>query len=195
MSDPAWLPYVQGIESLVTAAALLAGGIWAWYRFGLSRQRETAIAIDTACSSQPYEGKHVVTFNVTLENKGSVRVNATRQCRPAYQDAVEDVQFAGTLTIRRARHGVPPGQELRSWPTPDSRNPRQYDFEFDLLADYGVEGVTDFWMEPGETYGLATAVVLEAGLYEATVTFIGDRGPEEFWRRALFVSVPVLQER
>jgi len=33
--------------------------------------------------------------------------------------------------------------------------------------------------------------VLQSGAYEATVTFIGDRGPEEFWRRVLFVSVPV----
>jgi hypothetical protein len=193
MNDPVWLPYLQGIESLFTAAALLAGGIWAWYRFGLSRERETAITIDTVCASTPYEGNHLVTFSVSLENKGSVRVGARRVCRPAYAytDALEDVPFAGTLSIRRARAGVRAGQELRSWPTPERRNPRQDDLEFDLLADYGVDGVTDFWMEPGETYGLATAVVLQSGAYEATVTFIGDRGPEEFWRRVLFVSVPV----
>jgi hypothetical protein len=51
--------------------------------------------------------------------------------------------------------------------------------------------VTDFWMEPGESYSLGVPLILGKGCYLAKVTFIGEAEDDsEFWQRLFLVRVP-----
>jgi hypothetical protein len=188
MADPHWTTVVK---DLVTTAGIIAGGVWAIYRFGLRREGETALLIDLAPSCMPYDsGKHLVWFDVTLTNKGVVRVGAKRKLRPAYQDQSETLAYSGDLLVRAVPADVPCGSQVR-WFSPGVKSPAPGDIEADLLDEYERGGETDFWMEPGETYHVGTGMVLSPGNYLVMITFVGERGEGEFWRRLFPVQVPV----
>jgi hypothetical protein len=62
--------------------------------------------------------------------------------------------------------------------------------EINLLDDYEVDGKIKFYLEPNDTYHLTTPIVLSKGLYIATLTFLGKKYKEEFWRRRFVFKVP-----
>jgi hypothetical protein len=195
MADPFFLQLPQAVQSWTTVAAIIAGGAWALYRFGLTRERETAIATDATYTCRPYEGNYLVAFDISMENKGHVRVDAKKCCGPAYKDTAEEVRYSANLLIRRVEGGLAPGQEIHWYPTAQRPSPMPGDIEIDLLRDHKVNGATQFWMEPSEPYHLTSAIVLAPGVYLCVFTFIGDRGTHEFWRRVFVVDVPQVLPR
>jgi hypothetical protein len=193
MPDPFWVALAQAVQNWATAIAVLVGGVWAYYRFGIKRESETALAIDLAHTSVPYDANYLVFFDVCLENKGAVRLGAKRKRRSAYEDEAEVLAYAVDLLLRPVPPGSAPGSRVGWFGSETDTSPRVSDVELDLVAEYEIDGETDFWMEPGESYHLGAGVVLSAGSYLAMVTFVGDRSDEEFWRRVFLVQVPKLQ--
>jgi hypothetical protein len=61
------------------SSALVLGGGWALYRFGLLRKGATALDIDLSCETLKADGaQYLVTFDVTLANKGAVKIAAKK---------------------------------------------------------------------------------------------------------------------
>ena len=190
MPDPFWVSFAQAVQNWATAIAVLVGGVWAYYRFGIKRESETALAIDLAHTSVSYDANFLVFFDVCLQNKGAVRLGAKRNRRYAYEDNTEALAYAVDLLLRPVPSGSAPGSRIGWFANETDKSPRSSDIELDLGAEYEIDGETDFWMEPGESYHLGAGVVLAAGSYLAMVTFVGDRSDEEFWRRVFLVQVP-----
>jgi hypothetical protein len=192
MAETFWVAIADPVESWATAFALVVGGLWAYYRFGLRREKETALGTELLYSSisQP-SGAHLVYFDVTLTNKGAVRLTANRE-QPAYTDSSECLQYAGDLILRRLPQDTPVGSQVRWFhQPPNQKSPLSGDIEIDLLEAYEEPAEkSDFWMEPGESYHLSAAAVLSAGLYLGIVTFVGAAGPHEYWRRLFLIEVP-----
>jgi hypothetical protein len=196
MSGPFWVQLAGAVQSWATAATVVLGGAWALYRFGIQRERETGIGIELSHKTIPYgAGVFLVAFDIALSNKAKVRVRATRERRPAYKDDWEGLNFGGDLLIRPLPSGVPEGSEIRWFSKNAPTSPQVGDIEADLLDEYELNGETDFWMEPGETYHLATNVVLRPGGYLCMVTFVGAKSKQEFWRRMFLVQVPAAESR
>ena len=193
MADRFWVSLAQAVQSWATAIAILVGGAWAYYRFGIKRENETALAIDLAHSSVPYDSNYLVVFDVCLENKGSVRLGAKRKRHSAYTDDAEALAYSVNLLLRPVPPSSRPGSRIGGFNSGTDKSPRPDDLEFDLVAEYEIDGETDFWMEPDENYHVGATVVLSAGKYLAMVTFVGDRSDSEFWRRMFLVQVPVPQ--
>ena len=196
---PSWRVVAEAVQSALTALGILAGGVWALYRFGLRRERETALEIDLTYAPTPYDGdKYLVHFDVTLANKGSVRVAARKAEKPIYPrdqtpehgSEPDTLNYSADLLVRRIPPGIPVGAPLRWWSDANATSPQPGDIEADLLDEFEAAGKTDFWMEPGESQHGFAAIVLEAGTYLAMVTFIGASSDEEFWRRVFVVTVP-----
>ena len=187
--DPWWATLAEAIQNLVAAAGIAIGGVWAYYRFGMRRESETALAIELKHSCIPYDSDRLVVFTASIENKSAVRVGAKRKRAPAYEDTNERLEYSVDLLMRP----VPPGLAVRTqvcWFVGDEdTSPKDGDIEIDLTSDYEIGGETDFWLEPGETYHLNSGVVLPVGNYLAMVTFVGDRSDLEFWRRTFLVQV------
>jgi len=196
MDSPFWLSLADAVEKWTTSAGILLGGGWAFYRFALKRESDTALALDLKCASLPYDKaaqpSHLVTFEVTLKNTGPVRLRAKRKRLVAYHDSVEDLKYSGDLLLRRVPSGMLPGTKVGWFSESNEHSPFVTDIECDILFDYELDGGTDFWMEPGETYPVGVSVVLEEGTYLAMVTFVGDADDNEFWRRVYVVNVPAL---
>jgi hypothetical protein len=185
-----WVQLAEVARNWATVLGIVVTGAWAYYRFGLRREKEAALGIELAYSCVPYnEGHHLVWFDVTLSNKGGIRVVAKRKLRPAYRDNSETLAYSGDLLLRAVPTDVPGGAQVRWFPSPDAKSPVQSDVEADLLDEYARDEDTDFWMEPSENYHIGTAIVLAPGNYLAMITFVGAR-EGEFWRRIFLVQVP-----
>lgn len=190
MVDPNWLYLSQSVRNWATTAALVVGGVWAYYRFGLKRERETALAIEMSYRSVCHDANHLVFFDVCLENKGAVKLGAKRNRNPAYVDDMEQLAYAVDLLVRPVPCNSPLGSRIGWFTNGTDRSPHPGDVEIDLVAEYQINGETDFWMEPAESYHVGAGVVLAAGSYLAVVTFVGDQSDLEFWRRMFLVQVP-----
>jgi hypothetical protein len=189
MPDPLWLSLAEAAQNWATAIAVLVGGAWAFYRFGLRREKETAVAIDLSYIATPYEANYLVFFDAILTNTAAVRVTAKPHRHPAYGDSAETLQYAADLLLRRLPAGSQPGTQIR-WVSDNAQVPAPGDIEADLASEYEKDGGTDFWMEPNESYHLGAAIILPPGSYLAMVTFVGRGGDDEFWRRVFSLQVP-----
>jgi len=148
MAEPFWVDLAKAVQSWATAVAIAGGGAWAYYRFVLRREKETAVGIDISFSSFPYgDANHLVFFDVTLVNKAPVRVTAKPNRRPAYDDVGEILAYSGDLLVRQVPPELSPGVQVAWFPEPHVKNPCPGDFEADLLNEYELDGQTDFWME------------------------------------------------
>jgi len=193
MLDRFWVSLAQAVQNWATAIAVLVGAVWAYYRFGIKRENETAMGIDLVHTSVPYDANYLVVFDVCLENKGAVKLGAKRQRHPAYEDSADVLAYAVDLLIRPVPPGSTPGSRIGWFAGETDKSPRSGDMELDLVAEYEINGESDFWMEPGESYHVGAVVILSAGRYLAMVTFVGDRSDSEFWRRMFLVQVPEYQ--
>lgn len=145
----------------------------------------------TTSSIEYTNSLYLVNFDVCLTNKGLVAVRARRQIPRAYEDRDECIDYGGDLLIRRIAPVLKTNDPV-NWFTKDhEHSPRPNDLQSDLLRIFrGDAGSTDFWIEPGELYHVSSDHALERGNYLVMVTFIGNRGPEECWRRVFVVQVP-----
>ena len=176
---------------IATTAGIVVGGGWAIYRFGLRRERETALGISLTVKTLPYPtGRFIASFNVSLTNRGAVKVGAQPKRQPAYEDASEKLRYAASVLLRQVPADLASASVVRWFPDTGGKSPREGDIELDLLNEYEIDGKTDFWMEPGETVESSASVVLEAGTYLALVTFIGGNTKDDFWRRLDVVQIP-----
>jgi len=191
MDTPSWVHWTEGLKNFAEMLAILVGGGWAFFRFVLRRERETALSMDMKSSSIPRgPGVHLVSFDVELSNKAAVSLRAKRKRLPAYPDPTDVLNYSVDLLLRSIPSSLPVGASLRWFPEPAQKSPQPGDIEVDLVDEYEDMGKTDFWMEPGETYHVSTSMVLAAGTYLAMVTFVGNRSDKEFWRRVFVVQVP-----
>lgn len=46
MADFEWVPFTESVKNCVETFAVLVGGAWAYWRFVLKRESETALEID-----------------------------------------------------------------------------------------------------------------------------------------------------
>jgi hypothetical protein len=183
--------FEMSLKDWLTAAGIVLGGIWAIYRFGLTRARETALAIDLSYATSPYRGSsHLVCFGVTLSNTGGVKITAQPARSPAFKGDFEELAFAASVLVRRVSSELDPTTVVKWFPTVTSRSPEPGDIELDLLDHYESEGETSFWMEPREVYHLSAVAVLEPGTYFALITFVGENIDNDFWRGLHVVEVP-----
>ncbi len=188
METPLWAQVPETIESYAKTTAILVGGAWALYRFGLTREREPALAFDIQHSVKATgEGPRLVAFDVAVTNKSKVKL-AAGSTRPAYKDSLEQLNYPVSLLLRPVNGLGKHGTSIR-WFDGGEPSPRSDDIELDLLNDYLADIDSDFYMEPGETYQLSAIVFLEPGTYVAMVTFIGERMPDDFWRRTTVVRI------
>jgi len=65
--------------------------------------------------------------------------------------------------------------------------------EINLIDDYEVStnGEVDFWLEPGDTVNLSTAMILHSGHYLAKVNFWGTSDKKDFWCHTFYFQVPI----
>jgi hypothetical protein len=181
----------DSVKNLIEAGALLVGAWWAYTRFVANRENETALEISCTTRTTPYRGSDsLVAIEISLVNKGKVRVSAKRKINPAYMTDDEVLRFSGDLLVRAIPAQQTAPTTVDWFPTLGSRSPEPTDIEIDLFDEYMDDKQTDFWLEPGETTHIGKALILPAGHYHAMVTFIGDRNDQEFWRRLFYFSVP-----
>ncbi|HTP66677.1 MAG TPA: hypothetical protein VMJ66_14895 [Geobacteraceae bacterium] len=197
MPDMNWdfFKAATAIKDIVTAVGICAGGLWAYIRFILGRDKETALDIDLNYSTVAYGSDAWITFiDIILKNVGKVQLRA-REKKPAYDHnyGVEHRhEYGFGLTLRR----IPDNLAVNSWVDwfGDSTWGKTLP-EVNLLKGY-VKSVedelqTDFWMEPGECYSFAAPHILAAGSYLALVTFVGiSEKTDEFWQREFLIQVP-----
>jgi hypothetical protein len=192
MADPfVWDVLPKAAEAWAKTLGIVAGGAWVLYKFGLKREGQTAVDIeDIKYHYVPYGARYLVFVDVTIRNKGSVRVKARSRRRPAYRDATETLAYSADLRLRRIPEGLLTRGQIGWFSEPEIASPAESDIEADLLAEYVLKGKTDFFMEPSEVCHIGATVVMEAGTYLGMVTFIGAAGDHEFWRRPFTVEVP-----
>jgi hypothetical protein len=89
------------LEHVAKVAAIVLGGIWAYWRFGWTRERSTKLTIDLSHSTYPYgPGRYLVEFDVVLNNRGNTLITAKHNRCPAYNDSAEALQYGGDLLLR-----------------------------------------------------------------------------------------------
>lgn len=190
IDTPFWVFVAQGVESWVKTGAVVLGGFWILYRFGLGREREPALTLELnpPLVRKVNEDTNLVSFEVTITNTSKVKVAASKD-RPAYCDKGERLTYSVSLVLRpiemRARHGL----VVQWFDAEPEVSPRTTDIELDLLNDYSEEGKSDFWMEPGESYQVGASVFLKSGSYLALLTFIGKKSHDDFWRRTTVIEI------
>ena len=191
MSDPLWLSVSGAVKNYAEVLAILVGGGWAFWRFCLRRERQTAldIALTHKCIPET-EGRFLTHFDVTLTNKSTVQVVAKKARLPAYSDPSETLKYSCSLLLRPAPEAAPLGAQARWFADAAARSPLPGDIEADLVDEYEIGGETDFWMEPSESYHVGVGVILRSGAYLAMVTFVGQNGDHEFWRRLFIIKMP-----
>jgi hypothetical protein len=199
--DPIWLQVAQAAEHAVTTAALLIGGVWAYYRFGALRESQTALDIDLHLRTVPYRDQAWLVFlEIILTNKGKVKLTAMRSRssdKPAYNDQRDgigqEIRHSLNVEVRAIQRGLVAGAWIDPSKQEDTEQLKIVGEAINPLTGYTDTergGVTDFWMEPGERYVLGVPLILGSGSYLAKVTFIGSKQPLEFWQRDFLVQVP-----
>jgi hypothetical protein len=184
-------------QKLLGGTALLIGAGWALTHFVLKRTNEAALKIDMT-GGRPIvdKGRVIFTADVVLENIGGVRIAARRKqfdnehLLPAYvHPGNERLEYSVSMLIRPLPKAKQSG--TLDWFDFDGRlKPSDLIAEINLIDSYEVEDKkVNFWMEPSEVYHLPVIQELEPGNYLAMVTFVGDRGEFEFWRRFFVFDV------
>jgi hypothetical protein len=194
VSDPAFQAFADAAAHWATAVGVVIGGAWAWYRFGLNRQREAALSMKLACKCMPRgeSGDYLAALCATIKNTGTVKLEIRRAREPAYprdSDDIEILQYGGDLLLRRVDENLVVFKPVRWFADSKTRSPRSGDIELDLLSSYEQDDETSFWMEPGETYLLGTAVVLAKGIYIAMLTILGEDTDKDFWRSEFILVI------
>jgi hypothetical protein len=199
-------------QTMLEATALLIGGVWALWIFVINRSNESALKIETTplTVTRP-SSRTVVFFEVTLENSGKVKIgskprnyDSSKKLLAAYSDPdYEILDFSVSLLVRPLPKAGYSQTETKDLGKRDKQldwfsdmdkqklKPTDLVAEIDLVDSYAVDDKkANFWMEPGETYHLPVALELQPGDYLGMITFIGERGDFEFWRRFILLQVP-----
>jgi hypothetical protein len=195
MTESGFQAVADAVAHWVTAAGIIVGGAWAWFRFGITRQREAAISVKLSCVTTEYgtTDQCLAAISATIKNSGSVKLEIRRARETAYpcnSNDTETLKYGADLLLRRLGNNIPVGAQVHWFPSPTSRSPLHGDIELDLLSAYENDGETRFWMEPGESYCLGTAVVLAHGLYLALLTIVGENSDDDFWRSEFILTIP-----
>jgi hypothetical protein len=197
VSDGGFQVVADAAAHWATTVGVVFGGAWAWYRFGLTRQRQAALSMKLACKCEPHggSGNFFAALCATIKNTGTVKLEIRRARAPAYPRESEDneiLQYGGDLLVRRVDESLKGSTPVRWFADSNARSPRPEDIELDLLSSYEQDEETSFWMEPGETYQLGTAVVLSRGTYIVMLTILGEDSDKDFWRSEFILVIPAM---
>jgi hypothetical protein len=178
------------VQNLTVAAAAVAGGLWAVYRFVIERQAESVLAIKIRNQSQLSGGVFRVFVDVGLTNLGRSKLGANSGPRPVYQDVDETLRYSCSLQLRRLA-SARPDTHIDWYDDKQVQKIAGID-EIDLATAYEDPKTrrTELWMEPGETTHLDATLILPPGQYLVKVTFLGPRTKEDFWSRVAPLSLP-----
>lgn len=205
-----WFKFFEAAKNIAEIIAIGIGGAWALYLFMIQRQSEPAIGIKVDYKCVPNGSELYLTyFDVAFSNIGKVRIQGRKARNPAYpieskdhDDEEETLKYGGSLLLRSIPANLPENTIL-DWFNQESGKPGEKlkelffdkpEIEADLLYDYAIKDkkmeITDFWMEPGETYDVGACIALRPGNYLAIITFLGEKSDDELWRRKAIIQVP-----
>lgn len=187
MADTHWSEVVQ---NLTVAAAAIAGGLWAVYRFVIERRAESVLAIKIRSKCQPSGALWRVFVDVALTNKGRSKLAANAGKPPVYKDAEEVLKHSCSLQLRRLRIEEP--DTPIDWYDEKQAEKIARINEIDLATAYENPDTrcTELWMEPRETVHLDATLILPPGHYLLKVTFVGPRIKDDFWSRVAPLTLP-----
>lgn len=192
MSAEAIRYWIDTGHNVVVAAAAIIGGAWAYQSFRRERKNQAALSVDSSVTTEPVGGRHLAAFRVTLTNAGRIKIKARRHSSK-YSDGVEALAHDCCLQLRRLE-GPSATPRTVDWFDSAVARPVAGIEDINLLSDYENPekgNAIEFWMEPGESYGLSAYCVLDSGQYLAKATFIADGDKGNFWTRLMQFSVPV----
>jgi hypothetical protein len=147
-------------------------------------------------SSAGKNGNSIVFIDVILKNTGRTKINAKPKKfsqgkpEPLYQDDFETLYHSCELQIRRLDAKID-GNAVYDW-----YGLSNVTEEINLIDDYEINenGAIEFWLEPGDTVHLGTALTLHPDHYLAKVTFLGSSKAEDYWERYFYFQVPVQKD-
>jgi hypothetical protein len=188
-------------NGFILGTAAMVAGVWAFITYKFTRSAEPALALEVSTEKIYLEqGKVMALVTIILENVGKVKIQAKRVRNVrgkdgktyTFSDGFDNLPFACTLEVRRVldTSSVRPPSRLAWYGLDGVGFPRIEPEAIDLLEEYydEKEHVTDFWMEPGESYHAASALVLSPGAYLAKVTFVG-KHEDDYWSRIFAFGV------
>jgi hypothetical protein len=186
----------EDFEHIVVGLASIVGGLWIVLRLIRERKWDSALGIDIKNSSIPVGNQTLTFIEVRLRNRGKVQLRAKAARTEdgfAFDDGVEKLRYSCSLRLKGVSGLAPDQAAWIDWFS-DKRLTNAQTGEINLLNEYEdpkQDNRTEFWMEPGETYKLGVPLQLSDGAYLVKVTFVGDRGDDEFWSRIAVIRVPV----
>lgn len=123
-----WVSLTKIVQSLVTSIALIAGGIWAYYKFVSGRINKPRMELDVECAQHITDGKIVrLNVKVSLKNLGlskiaidqestALRVNKAtiRNNSDANIDGVQEIQWnhVGTFSLFYEHQWIEPSEVI-----------------------------------------------------------------------------------
>jgi hypothetical protein len=195
-----WLTSWEDVNNLAQSVALVAGGGWALWRFGLTRESRTFL--DLSASARVVDGSAdsaLAVVTVQMKNIGAARIDA-RTVRKGdgtiFNDGFDRCLHAATLKVRRIPDYQAPAQfdwyvlpPLPAEITTLNRHVQEPLEEVNYLADFNEvknDGSVelDFWLEPDTTYEASVPLRLPRGNYAIKTFFIGRLDTpheQEYW--------------
>lgn len=177
----------QVAQGFAVAAAVIAGGVWALYRFLSEREFETAFGIEVSTTSSRLGDRYLLFVDAAITNKGKRKVEAKTDRRAdgfIYADSEEKLRHSCSLQVKRVAPAAVQADGYLDWYSGGERLISiEAVPEIDLATEYENPSTkeTEFWLEPGETARLGAAIVLSPGDYLLKVTFVGTRENLDYW--------------
>jgi hypothetical protein len=185
-------PFLNGLEDAEHEAkvlAILIGGLWVLYQFGLRRAFESGLSIKVKVRSAKMESvEYAVLIEIEFANVGSRRIVCAKRLLPSQiHDYEHSIEHPCDLELRPLKDLKRTGTHVDWWGT----RGRKFD-HVSVLEEYSTrKGLIDFFMEPGEEYRIGQVFVLPSGHYLAKVVFVGNRlGAAEYWSQMTHFRVP-----
>jgi hypothetical protein len=185
------------IQNVIVSLGIVAGGVWALFRFARRREHETSLTIDISTRLSEYTSPNcLVLIEVNLKNTCQTKIEVFHppNGRPVFSDENEELKHNISLWVRRVKIGAQPGEVL-DWFTKRESNSGYFEDvakEINLLSTLETPDLKHplLCLEPNEEYNLAVPIILTPGLYLLMVTFVGRRPNFDFWRRFHLLEVP-----
>lgn len=194
-----WIDDLKTTLTILGGIAALFGAVWGYHRLIVERVYESAVDIAVTVREPTADAPRLVFVEVTLTNKGKIKIQAKTERTPeghAYKDDVETHEHSFSLQVRTIDAASAVAPDHLQWFKSKALAPVKDLAELNVLYEYetpcrdGNGTPIDFWMEPGESYHFGLPLVLDPGLYLGKVTFVAAGDDTSFWSRIFLIRVP-----